>query len=121
MNRSRRGMESTVKIRPLSAEGGAIQAEGCRPKAEGIPQRNTVSTAYSLQSTVFSLIREYKGQVFEVLVLPKWFEYQGEIFRSLSAVAKVITGMRWNGYHFFRLKAVDRRLKATSAKSESTH
>jgi hypothetical protein len=49
------------------------------------------------------LAREYKGQVFEVKVLPKGFEYQGEIFRSLSAVAKVITGMHWNGYHFFGL------------------
>ena len=49
------------------------------------------------------ITREYKGEIFEVRVLPKGFEYEGEIYRTLSAVAKKITGTHWNGYHFFRL------------------
>ena len=49
------------------------------------------------------ITREYKGQTFIVRVLPKGFEYEGEIYRTLSAVAKAITGKHWNGYHFFRL------------------
>jgi len=32
------------------------------------------------------------------------FEYEGEVYRSLSAVAEAVTGKHWNGYHFFRLK-----------------
>ena len=49
------------------------------------------------------LKREYKGQTVQVRVLPKGFEFNGEVFRSLSAVARKITGAHWNGYHFFGL------------------
>jgi hypothetical protein len=47
--------------------------------------------------------REYKGETLQVSVLPSGFEFQGEVFKSLSAVAKAITGQHCNGYHFFRL------------------
>jgi hypothetical protein len=49
------------------------------------------------------LTREYKGERVEVRVLPGGFEYEGEIYRTLSAVAKQVTGAHWNGYHFFGL------------------
>ena len=49
------------------------------------------------------LSREYKGEIIEVRVLPNGFEYDGEIYRTLSAVAKQVTGNHWNGYHFFKL------------------
>ncbi len=47
--------------------------------------------------------RIYKGREIVVRVLPKGFEFEGEVYRSLSAVAKAITGKHWNGYHFFNL------------------
>ena len=47
--------------------------------------------------------RKYKGRDIEVRILPDGFEYEGEVYRSLSAVAKAVTGTHWNGYHFFRL------------------
>jgi Protein of unknown function (DUF2924) len=50
------------------------------------------------------LTREYQGRTIVVTVLEKGFEYEGEIFKSLSAVAREITGTRWNGYLFFNLK-----------------
>lgn len=40
----------------------------------------------------------------EVRVLPKGFEYEREAYKSLSAVAKKITGSHCNGFRFFRLK-----------------
>jgi len=49
------------------------------------------------------ITREYKGETIEVKVLPNGFEYGGEVYRTLSAVAKVVTGTHWNGYHFFGL------------------
>lgn len=52
------------------------------------------------------LVRSYKDQTIEVLVLPKGFEFQGQIYRSLSAIAKHITGSHWNGYKFFHLDEV---------------
>ena len=48
--------------------------------------------------------RLYKGREIVVRVLPKGFEHEGEVYRTLSAVAKAITGTHWNGYHFFNLK-----------------
>lgn len=46
--------------------------------------------------------KEYKGQVLEVKVLEKGFEYNGLAYRTLSAVAKAVTGIHWNGYLFFK-------------------
>jgi len=50
------------------------------------------------------LMREYKGQTLQVRVLPHGFEFEGEIYKSLSAVARKISGQHCNGYHFFRLR-----------------
>lgn len=49
------------------------------------------------------IAREYDGRVHTVTVLPKGFEYDGRVFRSLSAAAKAITGSHWNGYAFFKI------------------
>jgi hypothetical protein len=47
------------------------------------------------------LERPYKGRTIRVTVLRDGFEYAGETYKSLSAVAKAVTGSHWNGYHFF--------------------
>ena len=49
-------------------------------------------------------VRIWKDRRYEVLAQEKGFEYDGRIFRSLSAVAREITGTRWNGRLFFGLK-----------------
>lgn len=49
------------------------------------------------------IVRDYKGQRLVVRVLPDGFEHEGTVYRSLSAVAKAVTGTHWNGYHFFGL------------------
>jgi len=49
------------------------------------------------------LTRQYRGQPLQVHVLPEGFEFEGEVYKSLSAVAKAITGTHCNGYLFFRL------------------
>jgi hypothetical protein len=51
------------------------------------------------------LIREYRGVEHVVTVLANGFEYQGRQYRSLSAIARAITAMRWNGPVFFGLRA----------------
>ncbi|MFZ2159512.1 MAG: DUF2924 domain-containing protein [Bradyrhizobium sp.] len=51
------------------------------------------------------LIREWKGVEHQVTVRDADFEYRGRPYRSLSAVARTITGTRWNGLVFFGLKA----------------
>jgi hypothetical protein len=47
--------------------------------------------------------RLYKGQQLQVTVLQSGFAYGGQVFASLSAVAKAITGSHCNGFLFFRL------------------
>ena len=50
-----------------------------------------------------TLSREYKGVVHTVKVLDLGFEYEGRRYKSLSAIAKEITGAHWNGYLFFNI------------------
>jgi hypothetical protein len=49
------------------------------------------------------LVRQYLGQTLQVTVLEQGLEYDGRIYKSLTAVAKRITGKHWNGFHFFGL------------------
>ena len=49
------------------------------------------------------LTRPYRGATLEVRVLEHGFVYQGQVYASLSAVAKAITGAHCSGYRFFRL------------------
>jgi len=49
------------------------------------------------------LVRKYKGEMIRVLVLPDGFEFNGERYHSLSAVAKAVTGSHINGFRFFKL------------------
>ena len=50
------------------------------------------------------LYRSWKDKTHVVTVLTDGFEWQGTRHRSLSAIAKAITGTQWNGYAFFGLK-----------------
>ena len=50
------------------------------------------------------LIRAWKGTEHRVTVRDEDFEYQGRPYKSPSAVARAITGTRWNGLVFFGLK-----------------
>jgi hypothetical protein len=51
------------------------------------------------------LVREWQGRTYEVLVLDDGLSWQGTSYRSLSAVARKITGTAWSGPLFFGLKA----------------
>ena len=50
------------------------------------------------------LIREYQGTEQIVTVTQGGFEWQGRPYQSLSAIARAITGTRWNGWVFFGLR-----------------
>jgi hypothetical protein len=71
--------------------------------------RTTVQPAPALPSARLPLpgtvlTRQYKGQLIQVTVLPKGFEFEGKVFRSLTAIANQVTGSHWNGLAFFGLK-----------------
>jgi hypothetical protein len=50
------------------------------------------------------LRREFKGQMVVVEVLEHGFQYQDRFYKSLSAIARQVTGTNWNGYAFFGRK-----------------
>ena len=50
-----------------------------------------------------AIVRQHKGRKHRVVVLEDGFEYDGERYRTLTAVAKTITGSHINGYRFFKL------------------
>ena len=50
------------------------------------------------------LIREWQGVEHLVTVTSDGFDWQGRPYKSLSAIARAITGTRWNGWVFFGLK-----------------
>jgi hypothetical protein len=50
-----------------------------------------------------AIVRRYKGETLRVTVLADGFEFKGERYGSLSAIAKSVTGSHMNGYRFFGL------------------
>jgi hypothetical protein len=67
-----------------------------------IPRRRTALDSRPIAGT--RLIREWKGVEHCVTVRHEGFEYEGRPYQSLSAIARHITGTRWNGLVFFGLK-----------------
>jgi hypothetical protein len=74
----------------------ADELEGkCTKRRSSLQNRPTAGTR---------LIREWRGIEHSVTVRQEDFEYQGRPYKSLSAIARLITGTRWNGLVFFGLK-----------------
>ena len=90
----------TTLPRPPKASDGAgtitLAAPITRSAHDRLPVPGTVLT------------RKYRGRQIEVKVLSQGFEYDGQGYRSLSAVAKAVTGSHWNGHLFFGLTTLKR-------------
>jgi hypothetical protein len=58
------------------------------------------------------LTRQFQGRSLIVKVLAEGFEYEGEFYRSLTAIACKVAGTQWNGYTFFALDSPKRKKHA---------
>lgn len=58
------------------------------------------------------LRRLWKGEVHEVTVKPDGFAYDNQIYGSLSEIARIITGTRWNGPLFFGIRQPKQKVAA---------
>jgi hypothetical protein len=58
------------------------------------------------------IVREWNGKLHEVTVLPDGYEYNGQTYRSLSVIARTITGTRWSGPAFFGIRRRQRKADA---------
>lgn len=50
------------------------------------------------------MLRSYQGTKYEVEIIPQGYLYRHKTYKSLSGVAKAITGKSWNGNVFFGVK-----------------
>jgi Protein of unknown function (DUF2924) len=91
--------KATLRILRLP-KGGGVGASDCRPfEIRGPTTRDGVGLkAGSL------LVREWNGRPERVMILEKGFAWNGATYRSLSQIAKAMTGTSWNGHRFFGLR-----------------
>ena len=61
------------------------------------------------------LVREWNGRQYEVICVHVGYEYEGRLYRSLTAVTKAITGTHWNGRAFFGLQHATARRRTMEA------
>ena len=89
------------KLRLLMTDYDPVNNTALKPQAVHsgvVPRRDR---RLPLPGTIIT--KEYKGMTVQVRALEKGFEYSGKIYKSLTAIAKEITGAHWNGYLFFDL------------------
>ncbi len=86
----------------LQAEGG----NGLDTETRRALRRPMDEKPRKLAVSGIRMIREWKGERHEVTALgSEDFVYRGAHYRSLSEIARLITGTRWNGPRFFGLRA----------------
>jgi hypothetical protein len=81
--------ETLTRLADLAKE---LEPRGSRRRVESMPVAGT------------RLLREWQGVEHTVTVLADGFDYDGRPYKSLSAIARAITGTRWNGWLFFGLR-----------------
>ena len=107
--------EGSIKDR-LKEKAGAIACDADLrivppPQGRGVPLPEVVALPPAdprLPVAGATLTRQFGGKTHEVKVLQEGYEYEGRAFKSLSAVAREITGTRWNGLSFFKLPTTER-------------
>ena len=77
-------------------------AKRLRALAEGEPRRSGAATPSIRPGT--RIVREWQGRLHEVSALGDGYEYNGQTWRSLSEIARAITGTRWSGPAFFGIR-----------------
>ncbi|MEQ9811523.1 MAG: DUF2924 domain-containing protein [Azospirillaceae bacterium] len=88
------GLKPETRAR-LDALADALEREGT-VKRRSVGDRPVAGTR---------LLREWQGVEHAVTVLDDGYDWQGRRYKSLSAVARAITGTRWNGWTFFGLRS----------------
>lgn len=89
----------------VEAYGGlsASTRKRLRDIAMAVRQGSNVAGARTIRPGT-QMLRQWKDQTHTVTALSDGFEWKGRTYKSLSAIAKEITGTSWNGYSFFGIK-----------------
>jgi hypothetical protein len=87
----------------LAASLGVARPSAVKAPANYVPSTASRAGAAPKLKMGSTLVREHAGVPHRVRVVPGGFEWDQRAFGSLSAVAKAITGVNWNGRRFFGL------------------
>ena len=93
--------EDQDKIQQLIQQFDPINNKALR--SDNMPEKQPKIRDKRLPIPGTVIIKVYRGVKLEVKVLESGFEYNNNTYKSLSAIAKRITGAHWNGYLFFGL------------------
>lgn len=108
---NRRYLESRLAYRIQELAYGGLKPETVRrlerlgEDLDGGDKKKRGMRADAMPITGTRLLREWQGVEHIVTVTTDGFEWQGRPYKSLSAIARAITGTRWNGWVFFGLKS----------------
>lgn len=82
-----------------------VNNKAIRPKVSVETQTRTKTRGRDRRLPIPGTVitKEYRGKNIQVKVLENGFEYNGKIYKHLTAIAEEITGAHWNGYLFFNL------------------
>lgn len=95
-------LEYGVDSRPLERQLEAHARQ--QMDMQGRAKRKSRRQARDIPIAGTRLMREYQGEEHVVTVLPHGFDYRGQRFKSLSRIARTITGKQWSGPVFFGLR-----------------
>ncbi len=112
---NRRYLESRLAYRIQELAYGGLRPETVKrlealgEQLDGGDRKKSRIRADMMPIVGTRLIREWQGVEHVVTVIADGFDWQGRPYKSLSAIARGITGTRWNGWVFFGLKNHRRR------------
>ncbi|MBJ6370774.1 DUF2924 domain-containing protein [Sedimentitalea arenosa] len=112
---NRRYLESRLAYRIQELAYGGLKPETVKrlealgEQLDGGDRKKSRVRADQMPIVGTRLIREWQGVEHLVTVTTDGFDWQGRPYKSLSAIARAITGTRWNGWVFFGLKNHRRR------------
>jgi hypothetical protein len=93
------------RLKELIALYDPVNNKAIRPKVSVETQARTKTrgrdTRLPIPGTIIT--KDYRSKKHQVKILEKGFEYEGKIYKHLTAIADKITGAHWNGYNFFNL------------------
>ncbi|MBM3950791.1 MAG: DUF2924 domain-containing protein [Rhodospirillales bacterium] len=112
---NRRFLESRLAYRIQELAYGGLKPETIErldALAEQLNEGKTVQCRIRTDNKPIAgtrLIREWQGVEHTVTVMQEGYEWQGRPYKSISSIARAITGTRWNGWVFFGLKNTRKR------------
>ena len=96
----RKALAFEAQCKELGGHSTAVK-QRLRKLVVPLAKNGTAKTGKPLLVPGTQLVREWNGRIYRVLVTDEGFEMDGKLYRSLSAIAKRITGAGWSGPRFF--------------------